>query len=118
MGTILAQATAQAVVTGPGSIGPFAVPAGAVGVQFVIDRGTLPDVSPLMSVLCMASFDGGQTFEPIGGAGIDGGVLQAKGGGTLAQSEQVFGWNVAPTHIRLDIDSAVAFSASFSVSAL
>ncbi len=115
---VLAQSASYPVVVGSGSIGPLAVPTGSAGLLLSIDRASLPDAAPLMSVTCMASFDGGQTFEPIGGGGIDGGVIQAKGGGTLAQSEHTFNWQAAPTHVRLDVDSAVAFNASFSVSAL
>ena len=119
MPTVLAQVSAQPVVLGAGSIGPFPIPAGSAGISLVIDRAGLPPNNPLLAVTCMASYDGGQTFTSLGGATMSGGDIPARGGGgTLAQSSLAFMWDTVPTHVRVDVDAQAAFSASFEVVAL
>ena len=75
MSIVLAQASAQSVALGAGSIGPFPIPAGSAGISLVIDRAGLPPNNPLLAVTCMASYDGGQTFVPLGGATMSGGDM-------------------------------------------
>lgn len=116
--TTLASATAQPVAEGAGSIGPFAVPSGAAGVQMTIQRGSLPALDPLLDCTCMASFDGGATFAPIGSAEMAGGDITARGGAVLAASVLRFRWANTPTHIRIDLIAATAFNADFSVDTL
>lgn len=118
MGTILAQATAQAVVAGPGSIGPFPVPPGSAGVRMVIDRTGLPAVDPLLTIICLESFDGGQTFAPVVEGTMSGEPIALPDGSTQAQSYVGFLFGQIPTHVRIDVNAAQPFTANFQVLAL
>jgi len=116
MSTVLASSGSQAVTLGAGSIGPFAVPSGSTGLVLSIGRAGMPDVSPLIEATCQASYDGGSTFAPIGGTSIPGGTLTGR---KAASSTTVtITWQSTPTHVRIDLDSAAAFTTSFSVTAL
>lgn len=118
MPSVLVQSSSYPVVVGPGSIGPFPLPAASTGAQLTLQRQGLPAGSPLLRVTGMLSFDGGQTFAAAGGGSMDGGDIPLPNGGKAPISGVAIQWTGAPTHLRIDVDSTAAFNASFSVEAL
>ena len=117
MTTLLAQSSAYPVVVGAGSIGPFPVPVGSPGVVFTLQRACLPaDVQ--LGVDCLASFDGGATYDPLVATQILGNSFYT-GPQTQAQQTRIqIEWTKLPTHIRLEVNSSSAFSADFSIASL
>ena len=119
MSTILAQATAQAVVAGPGSVGPFPLPAGSAGARMTLQRAGLPALAPLLTIRGMVSFDGGATFVEAGGGAMQGGDITLPNGTTVAASSVSFLWpGAAPTQLRIDVEAATSFTADYAVEAL
>lgn len=118
MSTVLAQSGAYPVAPGPGSIGPFQLPAGAAGAQLVIQRAGLPAGSPLLTITGRISYDGGSTFVDAGGGSMEGGDIALPDGTKASASSVSFRWTGAPTHLSVDVDASAAFSADFTVEAL
>lgn len=114
---MLAQSTAYPVVVGQGSIGPFALPAGAKSVEFVLQRATLP-TSLVLKINVMGSFDGGATFQSACESTVNGGAFPDASGTPLAETWVQTTWETPPSLIRLDVDSSDAFNADFSVTAV
>lgn len=83
-----------------------------------IQRSGLPPGSPLLTIVGMISFDGGATFVEAGGGSMEGGDITLPNGSKVASSTVSFRWSGSPTHLRIDVDSAAAFSADFSLEAL
>lgn len=118
MSKVLAQSAAYPIASGPGSVGPFALPAGATGAQLTLQRTGLPAGAPLLIVTAMLSFDGGVTFAQAGAGEMQGGALTRPDGTAAVSSTLAFNWTGSPTHLRIDVQSAASFSAGFSVEAL
>jgi len=116
MSTVLAAVESQAITAGDSSIGPLLIPAGSTGITLSIGRNGMPDISPLIEATCQASYDGGVTFSPIGGASIPGGMLT--GPKAAMRSTATLTWQATPTHVRIDLTASASFTTSFSVTAL
>jgi len=119
MASVLVSVPAQAIVLGPGSIGPFPAPADSAGLVMAMSRAGMPAMPKVLSVTCLVSHDNGKTFNPLVGVEIPGGDILQKGGkGILAETDVTVYWHRVPTHVRLDLTSYAAFTAAFRVESL
>jgi hypothetical protein len=85
----------------------------------VIDRAALPAVDPLLTIICLESFDGGQTFAPVVEGAISGAPITLPSGSVQEQSYVGFRFGAqTPTHVRIDVNAAQTFTADFQVLAL
>lgn len=119
MSSVLVSVPAQAIVLGPGSIGPFPVPADSAGLVIAVRRDGMPALPKVISVACLVSHDNGKTFNPLVSVEIPGGDIPQKGGkGILAETDVTVYWHRVPTHVRLDLTSYAAFTTAFRVESI